>query len=786
MRKLLLLLSLVLLSSQTIMANITMTKDGSRGIADIFSAKTVKGGRLFFGASPNFTMDNIGVKSLGTSGDKNNLTWDMFPKDRNTETFSILSPTFLGYGWNDYSTTTLGLTIFRDAIDKYDALNSSGVSEFYVMQKFTLPTADTVFNVGLVGQVFISSNISDGVITHYPESHYRTIDNDSKMYPSDIRYKSLSAKHSDNWALKMVLPITIDISAKNPDVMLKFHLNGGFIYADPYNYLDTKIFGNIGAEFDPHPTFGLYTILNGGVKSNNVMKGYGDIFKDDMSFDFGFNIKGPHVSFTAGAKKAISVSPSTESGDKAYYDLIHGNEKALKSSTNASLYYKEAGNNTYLINSPVPPEWTISTQLAFYLYLVKKDRDGDGIYDNNDMCPDDPEDMDGFQDTDGCPDLDNDGDGIPDLKDRCPNKAEDVDGFQDTDGCPDLDNDNDGIPDVKDKCPGDDKNYLDSREDMDGFQDNDGCPDLDNDNDGIPDAVDKCPNQPEDKNGIEDTDGCPDGGKDSDKDGILDKNDKCPNEAEDMDGFKDNDGCPDLDNDKDGIPDMVDKCPGSDKTVSGNINTKENYNGVEDTDGCPDGEPDTDGDGIKDSVDKCPKQPEDIDGFEDKDGCPDLDNDLDGIKDKADGCPGTDSTKTAGINTKETFNGYQDVDGCPDKKPTPKLTKKPMKLAVYFSSGSARLKRNSYTALDDLITKLLDDKKAKIIVEGYTDSKGSFKSNQRLSKRRADAVRTYLIKEGGISHRRIKAIGRGERNPIADNSTAEGRELNRRIEVRRR
>ncbi len=131
------------------------------------------------------------------------------------------------------------------------------------------------------------------------------------------------------------------------------------------------------------------------------------------------------------------------------------------------------------------------------------DRDGDGIPDSRDACPDEPEDKDGFQDEDGCPDPDNDGDGIPDALDKCPNDPEDKDGFQDADGCPDRDNDNDGIPDAIDKCPND-------PEDKDGFEDADGCPDLDNDGDGIPDDKDKCPNDPETFNGFQDEDGCPD------------------------------------------------------------------------------------------------------------------------------------------------------------------------------------------------------------------------------------------------------------------------------------
>ena len=132
-----------------------------------------------------------------------------------------------------------------------------------------------------------------------------------------------------------------------------------------------------------------------------------------------------------------------------------------------------------------------------------KDSDGDGIPDDKDKCPNEPEDKDGFQDEDGCPDLDNDNDGIPDAQDKCPLEPEDKDGFQDDDGCPDPDNDGDGIPDAADKCP------LEP-EDKDGFQDDDGCPDPDNDNDGVLDAQDKCPDQPETKNGYQDEDGCPD------------------------------------------------------------------------------------------------------------------------------------------------------------------------------------------------------------------------------------------------------------------------------------
>lgn len=122
------------------------------------------------------------------------------------------------------------------------------------------------------------------------------------------------------------------------------------------------------------------------------------------------------------------------------------------------------------------------------------DRDGDGIVNAIDGCPDEPEDLDGVDDDDGCPDFDDqdsDGDGIANKIDACPKEKEDADGFQDDDGCPDKDNDGDGIADGLDNCPND-------AEDADGIDDDDGCPDCDDDKDGVPEcpkALDKCPGQ---------------------------------------------------------------------------------------------------------------------------------------------------------------------------------------------------------------------------------------------------------------------------------------------------
>jgi len=165
-----------------------------------------------------------------------------------------------------------------------------------------------------------------------------------------------------------------------------------------------------------------------------------------------------------------------------------------------------------------------------------RDKDSDGVLEPDDKCPDRKEDMDGYEDLDGCPDPDNDYDGIRDEDDFCPEDPEDVDGFADENGCPDHDNDEDGLLDPDDACP-------DEAEDIDGYEDADGCPEPDNDNDGVLDAFDKCPLEAEDLDSWRDLDGCPE--PDNDSDGVADGDDLCPNDPENHNGSRDDDGCPD-------------------------------------------------------------------------------------------------------------------------------------------------------------------------------------------------------------------------------------------------
>jgi hypothetical protein len=228
-----------------------------------------------------------------------------------------------------------------------------------------------------------------------------------------------------------------------------------------------------------------------------------------------------------------------------------------------------AGGGTGLVKGIGSPDVRVFASLGYAPDV--RDSDGDAIPNGRDGCVLEPEDKDGFQDSDGCPERDNDGDRRPDATDKCRSQAEDLDGFDDEDGCPELDNDGDAIPDLEDKCA------LDPEDHLPPFP-TDGCSATkhDADLDELVDALDACPSDPEDVDGFEDGDGCPD--NDNDGDGVEDSADQCALCREDKDGFEDDDGCPELDNDKDGLADAADKCPIEPETL----------NSVEDFDGCPD------------------------------------------------------------------------------------------------------------------------------------------------------------------------------------------------------
>jgi outer membrane protein OmpA-like peptidoglycan-associated protein len=103
---------------------------------------------------------------------------------------------------------------------------------------------------------------------------------------------------------------------------------------------------------------------------------------------------------------------------------------------------------------------------------------------------------------------------------------------------------------------------------------------------------------------------------------------------------------------------------------------------------------------------------------------------------------------------------------------------------VFFDSGTATIKRESFTALEMAASFLSENPDLAVVIEGHTDSTGTMDTNMALSQRRADAVMKFLVVNYGVSPARLTARGLGPQEPIANNETNEGRALNRRIEFR--
>lgn len=195
---------------------------------------------------------------------------------------------------------------------------------------------------------------------------------------------------------------------------------------------------------------------------------------------------------------------------------LHGNSAGFRGSQNAAevllsgkflvqdLVAVSLGGGTGLFGGVGSPDFRLFAGVEFAPTLdpSNRDSDRDHVPDGLDKCKNDPEDLDGFQDKDGCPELDNDADGREDGIDKCPNDPEDDDGFMDNDGCPEADNDKDGVNDADDQCPTEV-----------GSPDMAGCPNRDTDGDGIGDDLDRCPYDAEDVDGDQDEDGCPDEGR---------------------------------------------------------------------------------------------------------------------------------------------------------------------------------------------------------------------------------------------------------------------------------
>lgn len=365
---------------------------------------------------------------------------------------------------------------------------------------------------------------------------------------------------------------------------------------------------------------------------------------------------------------------------------------------------------------------------------------------------------------------DKDKDGIADKKDDCPEIA----GLKELKGCPDKDRD--GISDKDDLCPDDS-----------GLVKHNGCPDKDGD--GIVDKSDVCP----DEAGLVEFKGCPD----KDGDGVIDKEDSCPEEK----GTLELKGCPDKDGDK--ISDKEDVCP----EVPGLLAFK----------GCPD----TDGDGVEDKTDLCPDKA----GAINNKGCPEAKlllidlqgntlNTAIGNKDGSFTFAGIafdenmlfklDGENTDGINelaiiigggsrkavrsgSEKTFR-FEQIKPTETKEVAVKLDQKEAEVLkkafnnLEFASAKDVIIASSFSSLDELAGLMAKKPSWRLKISGHTDNKGDAVANLKLSEKRAEAIKKYLMTKG-IAGDRFKVEWFGSTKPIADNKTEEGRQKNRRVEM---
>ncbi len=259
-------------------------------------------------------------------------------------------------------------------------------------------------------------------------------------------------------------------------------------------------------------------------------------------------------------------------------------------------------------------------------------------------------------------------------------------------------------------------------------------------------------------------------GDDADKDSIADTTDTCPYAAGQPSQDPKKHGCPVLDDDDDGISNEDDLCPNEYAKPAESAERK----------GCPapPPPPDTDGDTIADEKDACPKEAGPISQDPAKNGCappanPDVDGD--GVLDAQDACLGDKGVASADPRA----NGCKTLVRVKDKQ------------IAFTQPIEFRVSKVEPPPIDPASEPVLTQLKetlaehpefTKVEIGGHTDNQGKEALNIKISQKRADAVKKWLV-EHGVSESRLVALGYGPKKPIADNKTKEGRAQNKRIEL---
>ncbi len=727
----------------------TINKTGFVGVNKTQSAQALGHSKLVFTALGDYTFGNDMFQPSASKATavEHNTTHQQFGVG-NYMGFSA----YVGLAFGLFDIVDLGVTlpIFYDQFKSDPALEPAyapkrayiGNVTASLKARVPLP-ADQPFDVAAFFRYSFNTakSTKQGIWVREPEY----IGKDGVAYPYGANKSDLTAGGA----------ITVDLSKVDVAPIL-IHLNGG--YRMPMGKV-------LGVEFMGFP-FGSAAVE---VYPLDFLSVFGEFYMDYQTKKFDWNKAngGNEESLdmkqvTAGAVFHLPVGLDIQLGASFY--VGQGMDKNYVSNVQV-LQDENFPNGVTLSKTRVNPKVAVFGGLTWSGFLLPQDRDGDGVVDSEDRCPDDY----GHRLNSGCPmgNPDSDEDGVCDAwvsekgvagefsnicegVDQCPSEK-----GNSANGCPtdDPDADKDGVCDA----------WVSQKGQLDQFKD-------------ICEGIDECPAQA----GTAMNNGCPEDNPDPDGDGlcspwVTDKNkldqytgvcsgyDMCPGEA----GAAGNKGCPwdDPDSDGDGICDewVVQKKLGYyfEKAAEDEAVAKEWF--INKT--CK-------------GLDKCPLEH----GPAASDGCPLPDPDLD-----------KDGVCDAWVTEKNMFNLFEGVcaglDRCPaeagdDGFGCPK--KKVEKLeGISFKSGSANINANAKRILKGVAQKLKDDeayKELKIVIQGHTDNRGKAKKNLKLSDRRAKAVMKQLTKFG-VAKNRIKAVGLGSSCPVDDNSTADGREMNRRIEM---
>ncbi len=641
-----------------------VNKDGLPGIHNTFSSEALKNGHVAIGANTHLIDDEAVLRegSVFTNGQKGFIKPFLMANNN----------VFLGMGAGSLVDLSLALPFY------YQEMKSSVLShdDFHIgdlkyRAKFQIPYAPTreIMNMSLLLGGSIPTHDGPGAIPTQLE--YYGVDN-AKATPYGVDVPTFLAGLGMTFHLK-------DLTNK---ASFAWHLNAGIRkigLAEPG--FDDILFAGTSLDLTLNPYIGFFSELWHEARANK----WGT--DDQLSTEI--------LTLTLGALARTPIGFNFQAG------LILG---MANNGFNTVEYPYNGQTNRMGIRGA--PDASLYFQVSWNGPIVSQDKDGDGVPDKSDLCPDVPQ---GDKGQYGCPNPDKDGDGVCEAwvgesgleaefahickgTDQCPNVAQGPDGRN---GCPHPDTDKDGACDPWVQESGMSEQFAH----------------------------------------------------------ICTGTDLCPNVAQ---GEKGSQGCPVPDRDGDGICDpWVSKAGLSDQFAS-----------------------------ICKGADKCPDLPQGT-CEKCKDGCPNPDTDGDGVcnpwvqqlglsAEYTEICQGSD-------NCPDTAQGKDGKDGCPAIVKVEETVKTIVLRGVNFHTGSARLTDESYSVLDNVVSQLITTK-VKIEVGGHTDDRGSIALNQRLSQERAQSVADYFIQKG-VEATRLKVVGYGPTRPTGSNRTAEGRAMNRRVEL---